>query len=514
MGGNYSGQVSGSDVFVAVEKGEITLKGAASLSAVNIVGTESAQTFEPQWTLSDTTAAYGTPKETFVTVNGVKSPDGVALHKKVVTLYKSALGKENVTVSNGYTLALGNDVEQSKSTAAWKVSGTNATLQSTTSEAYTLKNNKIVYTPQNVETLAELSGLAKGVKASSIALPAEKVLTLNAKVLGAKTTLKSNSGGYSINLTGNMKGKTFVGTNGADQFNITATNAFVNAGDGNDSLVGGNGNDTLSGDAGNDTLTGGKGNDVFVYTSGKDIISDYATGDKVSIGADISNSTINGTDAVFTIGKGTLTVIDGKGEEIVFVDATGKSRTIIGGAQVFTNSSSAKLTLSSGVEVGDASERTKTIKLTGNALDNTILGGSGKDSLYGEGGNDSLVGNAGNDKLYGQDGDDTLIGGAGNDSLRGGAGNDTLYGGAGNDTFIYKPGEDTDRIMDYTSGDMLTILKSNGKSGGTFTSSSFSGGDLTLSIKGGGTVVFDSVSKGNKFNINGKTYTISGTKLK
>ena len=92
--------------------------------------------------------------------------------------------------------------------------------------------------------------------------------------------------------------------------------------------------------------------------------------------------------------------------------------------------------------------------------------------------------------------------------------NVTILGGNGNDTFIYKPGEGTDKIYDYAAGDMLKILKTNGKEGGSFTKSEFSSGDLTLTIKGGGTVVFDGVAKGDKFNINGKSYTIKGSTLK
>ena len=89
-----------------------------------------------------------------------------------------------------------------------------------------------------------------------------------------------------------------------------------------------------------------------------------------------------------------------------------------------------------------------------------------------------------------------------------------MYGGSGKDTFIYKPGEGTDTIFDYQSGDMLQILKSDGKAGGSFTKSSFSGGNLTLTISGGGKVVFEGVSSGDSFNINGKNYTLSGKKLK
>lgn len=75
-------------------------------------------------------------------------------------------------------------------------------------------------------------------------------------------------------------------------------------------------------------------------------------------------------------------------------------------------------------------------------------------------------------------------GGKGNDTLWGDAGNDKLYGGSGKDVFIYKPGEGTDTIFNYSSGDMLKILKSDGKDGGTFISSTFKNNNLTLVIEG------------------------------
>ena len=39
-------------------------------------------------------------------------------------------------------------------------------------------------------------------------------------------------------------------------------------------------------------------------------------------------------------------------------------------------------------------------------------------------------------------------------------------------------------------------------------------GVLTLNITGGGKVIFENVSAGDNININNKTYTISGSKLK
>ena len=151
--------------------------------------------------------------------------------------------------------------------------------------------------------------------------------------------------------------------------------------------------------------------------------------------------------------------------------------------------------------------------LYGGMNDDYLEGGADNDSLLGETGNDYLAGDAGRDYLDGGKGNDTLSGGAGNDSLWGGAGDDKLYGGDDTDVFIYKANEGKDIIYDWTSDDMLTILKSDG-SEGSFTNSSFKGDKLTLAIEGGGHIIFSGVSADDSFNINGTTYSISGSKLK
>ena len=89
-----------------------------------------------------------------------------------------------------------------------------------------------------------------------------------------------------------------------------------------------------------------------------------------------------------------------------------------------------------------------------------------------------------------------------------------MIGGSGDDIFVYKPGEGTDHITDFSGGDMLKILKTNGSEGGTFTSATYQGGNLTLAISGGGSVVLDNVSSGQSININGTNYKISGGTLK
>ncbi len=77
---------------------------------------------------------------------------------------------------------------------------------------------------------------------------------------------------------------------------------------------------------------------------------------------------------------------------------------------------------------------------------NSIFGGLGDDRLYGNAGNDILDGGDGNDKLYGYDGIDSLVGGIGNDQLFGGLGNDSLNGGAGLDLLWFDGTDNADDL--------------------------------------------------------------------
>ncbi|WP_162617210.1 S8 family serine peptidase [Litorivita pollutaquae] len=83
----------------------------------------------------------------------------------------------------------------------------------------------------------------------------------------------------------------------------------------------------------------------------------------------------------------------------------------------------------------------------------TVYGGMGKDTIWLDEGNDVFFddvqeGVQGADTVYAGDGNDSLYGGGGDDYLAGGTGDDSVTGGVGNDTLIGAPGDDTLRGAD------------------------------------------------------------------
>lgn len=84
-------------------------------------------------------------------------------------------------------------------------------------------------------------------------------------------------------------------------------------------------------------------------------------------------------------------------------------------------------------------------------------------------------------KITGNANANTIIGGSGNDYLYGGAGNDALTGGAGKDTFAYAANTGKDTISDYAAGDVLYITS------GTIAKTLLSGKNVAFTV-GKGTV--------------------------
>jgi Ca2+-binding RTX toxin-like protein/beta-glucanase (GH16 family) len=181
------------------------------------------------------------------------------------------------------------------------------------------------------------------------------------------------TGTAAIDGTGNALGNTLIGNDAANR---------LIGGAGDDLLDGRGGNDILDGGAGADRMIGGAGNDSYHVDAAGDVVVEYANG---------------GTDTVYSSIDYTL----GGNVENLVLQGSGP------------------------------------LSGTGNALANSITGGSG------------------DDRLFGLDGNDMLTGGAGNDLLDGGKGNDVLTGGAGDDVYVV----DTtgDKVIEAAGGGIDTV---------------------------------------------------------
>lgn len=244
-------------------------------------------------------------------------------------------------------------------------------------------------------------------------------------------------------LDGGASNDKLYGGAGNDKLYGSAGNDYLYGEAGNDYLNGGADTDYLYGGAGNDTLYGGAGNDTFVYAknTGKDVISDFNKSGTdtlyINSGA-ISKTAVSGSNMVFTVGSGTVT-LTGAGSKTITVRDSRGTYTLNKSSLVLTNTFKGSLSAAnylSTITTINGSKAVNAVTLTGNAKNNVINGGSKNDTIKGGAGNDKLYGNAGNDSIEGGAGVDYLYGGAGNDKLYGGDGNDVLYAGTGTD-YLY-----------------------------------------------------------------------------
>lgn len=129
-----------------------------------------------------------------------------------------------------------------------------------------------------VDALVELGGTA----ASSVALGGTKRGTVRTGSGDDVVTITAFSNGADADGWGNG----FVVSTGAGNDRITVTGwngwsyATIDAGAGDDVVIGTSGADRIRGGTGNDTLTGGAGRDLFLFArgDGADVITDFAIG--------------------------------------------------------------------------------------------------------------------------------------------------------------------------------------------------------------------------------------------
>ncbi|MFU2137234.1 S8 family serine peptidase [Gallibacterium anatis] len=180
----------------------------------------------------------------------------------------------------------------------------------------------------------------------------------------------------------------------------------------------GGGNDNLVGDAQNNWLVGGGGSDTFFAGAGDDVLI---------IDGDDKAENIHGGD----------------GNDIVQV---------VGNKGVSLDLGAAEIEVANGGRGDDFfySSGNSSVFVRGGDGNDMLLGSIANDALAGENGDDFISGNAGDDVLRGHRGNDVLFGDRGNDLIYGGSDDDKLYGGAGDDALVGDSGDD---FIDGGSGD-------------------------------------------------------------
>ena len=544
-GGSYSSQISGSDIILTVGEGNITLQGAASLSAVNIDGEEIQST----WKLNGTTATCGS-----LVITGVISLDGIKLDGTTVTVTKSSLGTNDVTISDGYTLALGSTVPAPTTSAATYSDGVYKTA-GVSKAGYSLDGNTIRYVAKDIKTI-KFSGADDDATVKNFYLSGNVMTIGKAAVKTDGTAFKLLTDGYSLKLGKGMTASatddawTLSGTTAKLKRTTTASYSLdgnsiiyskkssktlatvtgVNdksglkvsgstiklSGDALSKKVTVSGdytfdfdysNATISGSSSDDTIiargknifvTGGDGSDVFALKStGK--IGDYDSEDKISLtgAADIST---DGNDLIFNkkitvagAADKVVTYIEGGVEKIfepeendaVQYNAAGTAVTLTANySEDFSVANDTLVTI-------DASAVNQEINIVANKKANSIVGSEEDDTIDGGAAKDTIRSGDGNDQIFGGKGNDKIYGGAGSDSLWGGLGEDTLTGGKGYDAFIYSDGDGRDLITDYEPDvDRIMILSGKVENPTTDTD-----GNVTFRVGDGQIVIADGASK-------------------
>ncbi len=258
-------------------------------------------------------------------------------------------------------------------------------------------------------------------------------------------------------------GVTIQGSGGSDNLDFSLTVltgiAYMDGGNGWDSITGSAGNDTILGDDGSDTLKGFSGDDTLIGGSGADTLMGQSGNDTLigGIGSDILDGGEGSDNYLYSTGDGRDLYADSGASGFDRIVVTGDNVAIIlpvvfqpgggapaGGIEEIAANGFSGVTIqgSGGADFLDFS----LTLLTGIA---SIGGGSGWDFITGSAGNDTILGGDGSDTIRGHTGDDVIVGGAGADNLDGGEGSDTyLYSaGDGRDIYADTGSSGTDRIL-------------------------------------------------------------------
>jgi Ca2+-binding RTX toxin-like protein len=197
----------------------------------------------------------------------------------------------------------------------------------------------------------------------------------------------------------------------------------INAGEGNDTVLGGDGKDTFNGEKGNDVLAGGKGpdtisggegDDEMVWNNGDNSDEDFgeAGDDEVVVNGSPTAGDVVTYKPVNAAEAANVRVLFARTNLVPFTvnfDAEHLTINGLGGDDTMTPDAASPTGLAT---------RT-TLALDGGEGNDTMSGGDGNDTLTGGPGSDLIEGQVGNDQLMARDNENDLVrGGAGDDSAQ------------------------------------------------------------------------------------------------
>jgi len=297
---------------------------------------------------------------------------------------------------------------------------------------------------------------------------------------GQTTRVTIDAGAGDDRIIGGNMGEALLGGPGADTVSGLGGDDLIDGGDGDDTLSG-EGEGTLQGTSVNDVIRGGAGDDTLL-------------GDDTSGISAIGRDTLDGGPGVDTIRNDWFRVdassanmdppatvtLDGVAND----GRPGESDQVVGVEVIVANfpvtGAASSLTGSDGPERIHGNRYASALNLTGLGGDDDLAGGDRTDVIDGGGGNDTLSGGSG---------DDVITGGAGADSIdsdhpplcaRGmtitsclpGTGNDTIHAVDGEiDTITCGMGTDTVNAdaADVVAADCETVNRVSGVTPGTGT---------------------------------------------
>jgi len=249
-----------------------------------------------------------------------------------------------------------------------------------------------------------------------------------------------------------------------------------------DKIEAGNGNNVIVGGMGGDFITTGAGDDILLGDNG----SASFTKDGVLTQIKSTNDDLGGADTIVA-GDGINTVIGGFGKDGI---STGSGSDVIvgdSGEADFSTAGVITFITSQSPEIGDIDT------ITSGDGNNIILGGAGADQISGGKDSDIIVGDSGNagftagiltsiqtsDPDYG--GDDVINTYGGSDVVMGGAGSDTINAaGTASDTSSDRIIGDNGSFTFTGSGAMLTATTNISEAGGADTITTDGGDSMVL----------------------------------